>query len=120
MKLDKQKNRWKGVCVYQEANGDPIHCPVRALGQWYTYLRDHGATNDTIILAYYHEGKRLDVTSDHITSALKLAGKALEYPILKGIPIERINTHLLQSGGANALNAWPTVDPRDRTFVSFL
>jgi hypothetical protein len=32
MKLDNQKNGWKGVCVYQEANGDPNHCPVRALG----------------------------------------------------------------------------------------
>ncbi len=33
MKLDKQKNDWKGVCVYQEANGGPINCPVRALGR---------------------------------------------------------------------------------------
>ncbi len=29
--------------------------------------------------------------------------KVLEYPILKGIPIERINTHSLRNGGANAL-----------------
>jgi hypothetical protein len=28
---------------------------------------------------------------------------ALEYPTIKGIPIERVNTHSLQSGGANAL-----------------
>ncbi len=32
MKLDNQKSGWKGVCVYQQANGDPIDCPVRALG----------------------------------------------------------------------------------------
>ncbi len=32
MKLDNQKNGWKGVCVYQEANGDPVNCPVWALG----------------------------------------------------------------------------------------
>jgi hypothetical protein len=32
-----------------------------------------------------------------------LAAKALEYPILKGLPIERINTHSLQSSSANAL-----------------
>jgi hypothetical protein len=30
MKLDNQKNGLKGVCVYQEANGDPLDCPVRA------------------------------------------------------------------------------------------
>jgi hypothetical protein len=33
MKLDNQKNGWKGVCVYQEANGDPVNCPVWALGR---------------------------------------------------------------------------------------
>jgi hypothetical protein len=32
MKLDNQKNGWKEVCVYQEANGDPINCLVGALG----------------------------------------------------------------------------------------
>jgi hypothetical protein len=38
MKLDNQKNGWKGVCVYQEANGDPLNCPVRALGRRYLNL----------------------------------------------------------------------------------
>ena len=38
MKLDNQKNGWKGVCVYQQANDDPIDCPVRALGQRYLHL----------------------------------------------------------------------------------
>ena len=103
MKLDNQKNGWKGVCVYQQANGDPIDCPVRALGRRYLYLRSHGATDRTILSAYYNGGKRFDVTAEHISTALKLAARALEYPILKGIPIDRINTHSLRSGGANAL-----------------
>jgi hypothetical protein len=30
MKLDNQKNGWKGVCVYQEANGEEYLCPVRS------------------------------------------------------------------------------------------
>jgi hypothetical protein len=63
--------------------------------------RSHG--KKTIISAYYHEGKRFDVTSDHVSEALKTAATALEYPILKGIPIKRINTHSLRSGAANAL-----------------
>ncbi len=29
--------------------------------------------------------------------------RALKYPTIKGIPIEWVNTHLLQSSGANAL-----------------
>ncbi len=28
LKLDKQKNGWKGVCVHQEANGEAFNCPV--------------------------------------------------------------------------------------------
>jgi hypothetical protein len=51
------------------------------------HLRLHGATKKTIISAYYHDGKRFDVTSDHISLSPKLAAKAFEYPILKGIPI---------------------------------
>jgi hypothetical protein len=31
LKLDNQKNGWKGVCIHQEHNGDSITCPVRAL-----------------------------------------------------------------------------------------
>ncbi len=103
MKLDNQKKGWKGVCVYQECNGDLVHCPIWELGRRYLHLRLHGATKKTIISAYYHDGKHFDVTSDHISLALKLAATALKYPILKGIPIEWINTHSLRSGGANAL-----------------
>jgi hypothetical protein len=51
MKLDNQKNGWKGVCVYQEANGDLIHCPVGVLGRCYLHLQSNGATEKTIILA---------------------------------------------------------------------
>ena len=43
------------------------------------------------------------VTSGQVSSALTLAAGALEYPTIKGIPIERVNTHSLRSGGANAL-----------------
>ena len=32
-KLDNQKNGWKGVCVYQEHNGDEKFSPVRVLGK---------------------------------------------------------------------------------------
>jgi hypothetical protein len=32
MKLDNQKNGWKGVCIYHEANGKEFLCPVWALG----------------------------------------------------------------------------------------
>ncbi len=31
LKVDNQKNGWKGVCVHQEVNGEAINCPVQAL-----------------------------------------------------------------------------------------
>jgi hypothetical protein len=55
MKLDNQKNGWKGVCVYQEANVDPLNCPVRELGRQYLHLCTNGATKTTIIMAYFNE-----------------------------------------------------------------
>ena len=33
LKLDNQKNEWKGVCVYSGDNGDENFIPVRALGR---------------------------------------------------------------------------------------
>ena len=104
LKLDNQKNGWKGVCIHQEVNGDPYHCPVRALGRRYTHLRHN--TSDlvtTFLSTYYIHSVRHDITDKDVSAALKLAGVALEYPSRCGIPIQRIDTHSLRSGGANAL-----------------
>jgi len=38
-----------------------------------------------------------------VSKALKAAATVLEYPMAKGVPIDHIDTHSLQSGGANAL-----------------
>jgi len=35
--------------------------------------------------------------------SLKFAAGALDHPAAKGIPIDRIDTHSLRSGGANVL-----------------
>jgi hypothetical protein len=32
LKLDNQKNGWKGVSIYHETNGDPTFCPIKAIG----------------------------------------------------------------------------------------
>ena len=41
--------------------------------------------------------------AENMSLALKQAAAALDYPAVKGIPVDRINTHSLRSGGANAL-----------------
>lgn len=103
LKLDNQKNGWKGVCIYQEGNGQALLCPVRALGRRICHLRRHGARPKTFLSAYFAAGTQGNVTAEHVSAAVKIAATALSYPGTKGIPIQRINTHSLRSGGANAL-----------------
>ncbi len=89
LKLDNQKNGWKGVCVYHETNGNKAHCPVQALGRRYLHLRHHGAMPKTFLSTYYNDAhKQCNITNKDITVALKQAASVLDYPIAKGIPIE--------------------------------
>ena len=39
-----------------------------------------------------------------MSAMLKLAAAKKEYPELRGVPLDRIETHSLRSGGANALS----------------
>ncbi len=103
LKLDNQKNGWKGVCIYQEVNGEAYLCPVRALGRRFLHIRNHGGFAWTFLSSYWTQDTQADVTAELISRALKSAATVLQYLTNKGIPIERINTHSLQSGGANAL-----------------
>ena len=104
LKLDNQKNGWKGVCIYHENNGNQWHCPVCALACHYTHLCSMGADAKTFLLAYYHDkGKRNYITNNIISRALKAVATVLDHPNTKGIPVDRINTHSLSSGGTNRL-----------------
>lgn len=50
------------------------------------------------------DSQRHDVTNKDVRVSIKAAAEILKYPEFKGIPIERIDTHSLRSGGANALS----------------
>ena len=104
LKLDNQKNGWKGVCVFHETNGDPFLCPVRALGRRWTHIVKHHGSQKTYLSTYWDNNDQREVNSEHISRALKMAATMLRYPSTKGIPIQRVNTHSLRSGGANALS----------------
>lgn len=89
LKLDNQKNDgWKGVCVYQEHNGEVYNCPVRAFGRRYRHLRQHEGQARTYLSAYWVDGLRYDVTAEDMSVGLKQVAEALEYPVAKGIPVE--------------------------------
>jgi hypothetical protein len=96
LKLDNQKNGWKGICVFHESNGDEWHCPVRALARQYLHLCDMGTVAKTFLSAYYDDkSQRRDVTNEDVSTTLKAAATILDYPTAKGIPINCINTHSL-------------------------
>jgi hypothetical protein len=105
LKLDDQKNGWKGVCVYHESNGNGWRCPVCALARHYLHLCNMGADSKTFLLVYYDDmGKRRDITNEDVSKALKVAATILDYPMAKSIPIDCIDALSLWSGGANALS----------------
>ena len=50
------------------------------------------------------KGKRKDLNADNMSGELKFVTTTLNYPSLKGTPIDRVDTHSLISGGENALS----------------
>jgi hypothetical protein len=86
LKLDNQKNGWKGVCVHQEANGEEFKCPVRALARRVIHLREHNANGKTFLSTFFQNSTRYDVCGEDISRGLKLAASTLQYPVTQGIP----------------------------------
>jgi hypothetical protein len=64
-----------------------------------------GAESKIFLSAHYDdEGQQGNVTNEDVSKALKAAAMALDYPMAKGIPVDHIDTHSLQSEGANTLS----------------
>ncbi len=102
--LSNQKNGWQNVSIHHEWSGDELKDAVRAIGRRFCHIRRHMANDwETFLSAVFTEEGRCDVTDKNITEALKAAAGSLQYPEMRGIPLERFNTHSLRVGGANAL-----------------
>jgi hypothetical protein len=104
LKLDNQKNGWKGVCISHHSNGEEAFDPIRALARRYLHIRQHSNDPETYLSAVFDDKGSTDVTDKDIRATLKLAAAVLDYPASGGIPINRIDTHSLRIGGANALS----------------
>ena len=57
----------------------------------------------TYLSACWVGGRRKYFSAENMSALLKFATTALNYPSFKGIPIDRVDTNSLRSGGANAL-----------------
>ena len=64
LKLDNQKNGWKGMCVNHHVNGDPIMCPVWALARQYSNVLLCTKGNYSAYLLMYSDSKQLYQESD--------------------------------------------------------
>ena len=106
LKLGNQKNGWKNVCLYQQANEKGFFNPTTAIARRYCHIRTNVAQGDfatTPLSAYFVKGVRHDVSDRDMSAALKVAAACLDYHGRKGIPVDRVDTHSLRGGGANAL-----------------
>ena len=106
LKLDNQKNGWRGVCIYHEANGEPWNCAVKALSHRFAHIHNlvKGSSGwRTYLSAYYVNSIWYNVSDNNMRVNLKWAAKMLDYLDNKGIPIECIDTYSLRMGGTNTL-----------------
>ena len=104
LKLENQKNGWKGVCVSHHSNGQDYNDPVKAVARRYCHITRHTRVGTTFLSAYFEKGERFDVKGSDMRSGLKAAAAALDYEGTRGIPVDKVDTHSLRIGGANALS----------------
>ena len=104
LKISNQKNGHAGQCVHTWANTtSPAECPIRALGRRAIHIRQHSRRGGALLCSFWDELGHGHVTNEMISYAVKYAAGALDYPA-RGIPLSRVDTHSLRSGGACALS----------------
>lgn len=104
LRLVDQKNGWKNVCIHQQTTGNKHYCPVKALGRIILEIREVTPSKTEWLSAFEGEKGIQHVIAKDISKAIKFAAGKLDYPGKRGIPIDRIDTHSLRAGGANALS----------------
>jgi hypothetical protein len=68
-------------------------------------MRENAPGDGSIFLsAVYTNSVRDNISDKDVQAALKMAAVPLDYPMARGIPVERIDTHSLHIGGANGLS----------------
>ena len=70
LKLNNQKNGWKGVSVHHKTNGQPLYCPVRALGGQFLHIQMNTSDYTTFLSVFYVHMKQFDVMDMDIQQSL--------------------------------------------------
>ena len=103
LRISNQKNGHAGACVHHYAiDGEGKLCPIRALARRIIHIRAHTSNDGAFLCSFWDDVGRGDVTDGNIRYAVKFVVATLKYPD-RGIPLKRVDTHSLRSGGACAL-----------------
>ena len=103
LRISNQKNGHAGACVHHSANKEcPLACPVKALARRVAHIKMHTSNGNAFLCTYYDEVGRGSVTNDQVSFTVNFAANCLKYEE-RGIPIDRVDTHSLRSGGVCAL-----------------
>ena len=77
LKLEKQKNGWKGVYVSHHYNGHKFHDPVKAVAtRRYCHIKRHTKVNNNFLSAYLEKSERFNVRDGDMRAGVKAAAKA--------------------------------------------
>ena len=77
-------------------------CPVKALARRVTHIRVHISYGATLLCAHLYSVSRGYVMDRDMRFHMKILAEKLGYPIIN-IPLDRIDTHLNQAGGASSM-----------------
>ena len=100
--FDKQKNGVRGEVIGHGTSGDPLLCPVRAMGRRVLHLRAHHAPLPTPLAHWYNADNSVDkVRPAMVTDTIRLAVRFLG-PSLGFLPTD-VTARCLRASGANAL-----------------
>ena len=75
---------------------------MRAIGRRIVHIRQHSKSGNAFLYAYWDKFGLGNVTDNNVRFAIKFAARMLDYEA-RGIPLDRVDTHSLRSGGACAL-----------------
>ena len=92
------------MCFYQEHNGDEKFRLVRALGRRFVSILNKVNNEKTYLSEFWFGIRRKYLNAENMSAAIKVATTASNYPSLKGILIDRVETHSLRYGGSNVLS----------------
>ena len=105
LQISDQKNGHVDACLHHKAMPDagPL-CVVMALGGRVVHVRVHSRKGNTLVCSYWDQLGQGNVMDGQIRFAVKFSGRLLVYPV-RDIPLNRLDTHSLQAGGACVLAA---------------